>query len=105
MAEAEYPVDRARQVKVESTFPFGAMVVSDGDEGRHFEIVDIKAYRSPQGQPVLLGWALPNKDILLESPVEEREDGWVTEHDGHRVILRPLTADQGKRIKTTMEHF
>jgi hypothetical protein len=77
-----------------------AYVIPEGQQ--HFEIVNIEV----KDEPVLglLGWALPNKDIvLIPKSIQIRDDGWVLTTSTGRVLLKPLPQEKATAIEITME--
>lgn len=77
-----------------------AYVLPEGKQ--HFEVVHFEV----KDDPVigLLGWALPNKDIvLIPSSIEIRQDGWVLTTRTGRVLLKPLPQARATAIEITME--
>lgn len=89
---------------VAKAFPFGAIVVTDGEDGTHFGMVDLEARRDVTGGWEVRGWAYPNKDIVLSlNDVEIRADGWILKTKTRRYLLKTMGSTQAKQIKANME--
>ncbi|WP_130176718.1 hypothetical protein [Cryobacterium sp. SO1] len=96
----------AQQVSLEgfyAAFPArAAYVLPEGKE--HFEVVHFEV----KDEPVigLLGWALPNKDIvLIPTAIEIRDDGWVLTTHERRYLLKPMDQAKATAIEIAMEDF
>lgn len=94
--------------EVNSAFPHGARVVSDGPRGTTIDLVGLEAKSGPSNGedlgPTLLGWAYPNKDRYFSlEKVEERPDGWLITDQGQRYLFKPLTKKQGDALSSRIE--
>lgn len=77
-----------------------AYVLPEGKE--HYEVVHFEV----KDEPVvgLLGWSLPNKDIvIIPTAIEIRDDGWVFTTSEGRYLLKPMPQALATAIETTMK--
>lgn len=95
------PSDALLQLK--DAFPNGAAAVTDGARGRTIKLIGLEG-KVVEGVATILGWAYPNKDIYIPlKSVEERDDGWLCRTPDGRILLKPLSKNEGDQIESDME--
>lgn len=86
---------------VKKAFPNGALVAQDNRVA--FEIVDLKVHEIEDEPPVLIGWAPPSKDIVIDlDNVLVRKRDWLVFSKGQKISLRPLTKAREAQVRDMM---
>lgn len=90
--------------RVNSIFPFGVLVIPDGDD-TEFAIIDLEVRVDPEDlTPYVQGWASETKGMIYAlDQIEETPTGWKVRFQNREFFFRPLTEEAHVTVALRIE--